>query len=60
VIRLLKPWTTLVSCVFAREFWFLLLQDFRLHSLAPNVGVVSFMGWWEAGSMMCSLWRSVS
>jgi hypothetical protein len=30
----------LVSCVFAREFWFLLLQQFRLHSLAPTIGAV--------------------
>jgi hypothetical protein len=30
----------LVSCVFAREFWFLLL-----HSLAPTPGAVSFLGW---------------
>jgi hypothetical protein len=37
----------LVSCVFARGFWFLLMRQFRLHSLAPIPGTESFMGWWE-------------
>jgi hypothetical protein len=37
----------LVSCVFAGEFWFLMLHQFRLHSLAPILGTDSFMGWWE-------------
>jgi hypothetical protein len=39
----------LVSCVFAREFWFLMLHQFRLRSLAPIPGTNSFMGWWETG-----------
>jgi hypothetical protein len=37
----------LVSCVFAREFWFLLMRHFRLQNLAPIPGTASFMGWWE-------------
>jgi hypothetical protein len=27
----------LVTCVFAREFWYLLLRQFGLHSLAPQM-----------------------
>jgi hypothetical protein len=37
----------LVSCVFAREFWFLLMRHFRLQTLAPIPSTASFMGWWE-------------
>jgi hypothetical protein len=37
----------MVYCVFAREFWFLLMHQFRLHSLASIPGTESFMGWWE-------------
>jgi hypothetical protein len=37
----------LVSCVFAREFWFLMLHQFMLHRIAPNPGTNSFKGWWE-------------
>jgi hypothetical protein len=37
----------LVACVFAREFWYLSLRQFRLHSLAPQMAASSFLGWWE-------------
>ena len=37
----------LVSCVFAREFWFRLMCIFRLQNLAPTPSTVSFTGWWE-------------
>jgi hypothetical protein len=37
----------LVSCVFAREFWYKLLRRFRLHSLAPQPGAASFLDWWD-------------
>jgi hypothetical protein len=37
----------LVQCSFAREFWYLLLRKFGLHSLAPQPTTNSFLGWWE-------------
>jgi hypothetical protein len=37
----------LVTCVFAREFWYLWLRQFGLHSLAPQMTASSFLGWWE-------------
>jgi hypothetical protein len=37
----------LVSCVFAREFWFRLMCNFRLQNLAPTPSTVSFTGWRE-------------
>lgn len=39
----------LISCVFAREFWFLLLQQFGLHSLAPTLVLFHL---WDGGSRM--------
>jgi hypothetical protein len=33
----------LVSCVFARIFWYKLLRKFGLHSLAPQLGLTSLM-----------------
>ena len=33
--------------VFAREFWYLLLRQFGLPSLAPHMAASSFLGWWE-------------
>jgi hypothetical protein len=40
----------MVSCVFARVFWYNLLRKFGLHILAPQPGIVSFLEWWERGS----------
>lgn len=37
----------LVQCSFSREFWYLLLRKFSLHSLAPQPTANSFLGWWE-------------
>jgi hypothetical protein len=37
----------LVSCVFARVFWYKVLRKFGMHSLAPQPGVTSFLNWWE-------------
>jgi hypothetical protein len=33
---------------FSREFWYLLLRKFGLHSLAPQPDVGSYLGWWES------------
>ena len=37
----------LVSCVFARLFWYNLLRKFGLDILAPQPGLTSFLDWWE-------------
>ncbi|RCV11247.1 hypothetical protein SETIT_2G170900v2, partial [Setaria italica] len=37
----------LLGCVFAREFWFKLLQTVGQQALAPQIGEVSFDDWWE-------------
>jgi hypothetical protein len=37
----------LVSYVFAREFWFKILQSVRLQELTPQLGDISFMEWWR-------------
>jgi hypothetical protein len=37
----------LVSCVFARIFWYNLLRKFGLDILAPQLGLTSFLEWWE-------------
>ena len=37
----------LLSCVFAREFWFKLLQRVGLQFLAPRIGEELFNDWWE-------------
>jgi hypothetical protein len=36
----------LVSCAFAREFWYYLLRKFGMHSLAPQP-TESSLDWWE-------------
>jgi hypothetical protein len=36
----------LSSCVFAREFWFILLQRVGLRAFAPQVSEISFQEWW--------------
>jgi len=40
----------LVSCVFARQFWYLLLRQVGLHSLSPQPSDTSFDSWWEKAS----------
>jgi hypothetical protein len=40
----------LVSCVFARIFWYNLLRKFGLDNLAPQPGLTSFLDWWETSS----------
>jgi hypothetical protein len=40
----------LVSCVFARIFWYNLLRKFGLDNLAPQPGLTSFLEWWEIAS----------
>jgi hypothetical protein len=39
--------TILVSCVFSRQFWYLLLRQVRFHVLAPQPAESSFDEWWE-------------
>jgi len=36
----------LVSCVFARQMWFYILQIFGLQELAPNLEDENFDEWW--------------
>ena len=36
----------LVSCVFARQMWFYILQRFGLQELAPNLEDENFDEWW--------------
>ena len=40
----------LVSCVFARQFWYLLLRQVGLHSFSPQPSDTSFDSWWEKAS----------
>jgi hypothetical protein len=40
--------------VFAREFWYLLLRQFGLPSLAPHMAASSFLGWWEKAARAVS------
>jgi hypothetical protein len=40
----------LVGCVFARQFWFILLQRVGLAALAPLPAVASFDEWWRQAS----------
>jgi hypothetical protein len=40
----------LVGCVFARQFWFILLQRVELAALAPLPAVASFDEWWRQAS----------
>jgi hypothetical protein len=37
----------MISCVFARELWFKLLQNVHLQELAPQLGETSFTVWWR-------------
>jgi hypothetical protein len=36
-----------VGCIFARQFWFQLLQFVNLETLAPQPIDVSFDDWWK-------------
>jgi len=40
----------LVSCVFARQFWFYLLQHFGIQQFCPQPSECSFDQWWENSS----------
>jgi hypothetical protein len=37
----------LVSCVFTRQFWYLLLRQIGLHSFAPQPTDLNFDSWWR-------------
>jgi len=37
----------LTSCVFARQFWFYVLQSLALAYLMPNRNIISFAEWWR-------------
>ena len=39
-----------VSCVFARQFWFYLLQHFGIQQFCPQPSDLSFDVWWENSS----------
>ena len=40
----------LISCVFTRIFWYMLLRKFGLHALAPQPGLTSFLEWWKGAA----------
>jgi len=40
----------LISCVFTRIFWYMLLRKFGLHALAPQPGLTSFLEWWKGAT----------
>ena len=44
----------LIGCVFARKFWFELLQFFVLATLAPQPDEPSFDAWWDRSASMVS------
>jgi hypothetical protein len=37
----------LISCVFARQFWFTLLRQFNLQELSPQPDACYFLDWWR-------------
>jgi hypothetical protein len=37
----------LISCVFARKFWFSLFRRVHLQELDPHLDVASFIDWWQ-------------
>jgi hypothetical protein len=37
----------LLSCVFARQFWFSLFQQLNLQEFTPQIDTISFMNWWQ-------------
>jgi hypothetical protein len=44
----------LVSCVFTRQFWYTVLQQVGLQSLAPQQTDLVFDEWWEKTNMAAS------
>ncbi|GJN03220.1 hypothetical protein PR202_ga20639 [Eleusine coracana subsp. coracana] len=45
----------LISCVFARQFWFIFLQRVGLGFLAPQPSDSNFQDWWRwASSLVCA------
>jgi hypothetical protein len=44
----------LVSCVFTRQFWYLLLRQVSLHSLAPQPTELIFDEWWKKAHITTS------
>jgi hypothetical protein len=44
----------LVSCVFTRQFWYMILRQVGLHSLAPQPTYLIFDEWWEKASRATS------
>jgi hypothetical protein len=44
----------LVACAFARQFWYLVLRQVGLHSLAPEPIDLIFYEWWEKLHMTTS------
>ena len=42
-----KNSTLLISCVFARQFWYAILQPINLSRLTPTRSVNNFAGWWK-------------
>jgi len=49
----------LLSCVFARKFWFKLLQRVGLQFLAPQIGEGFFDDWWALGKNRFEGWVSL-
>lgn len=43
----------LTTCVFAREFWFNILQPLNLSNLVPNRRTSSFAKWWRKSWRKC-------
>jgi hypothetical protein len=44
----------LVSCVLARQFWYLLLQCVGLSALAPGMEDINFEAWWSRSTEVTS------
>jgi hypothetical protein len=44
----------LVSCVFTRQFWYMVLRQVGLHSLAPQPTDMIYDEWWEKASRATS------
>ena len=44
----------LIECVFSRQFWYYILRQVGLHSLAPQPSDNSFDDWWEKASAATS------
>ena len=44
----------LIECVFSRQFWYYILRQVGIHSLAPQPSDTSFDDWWEKASAATS------